>query len=265
MLVRMAGVLARLRTFELIEGGRSSFFSCPAAAAVVPPPETLTRSWEDKCGVVGDAEGIVDRGGDKSIAEMEKKGGEGVGGGDGQGNAGPDAAGEGSPSSTCFLELAKSTINTGAASGADGAGDETLEDGDGDGTWGEQLVTEVDRWMLFRTTDLVAFVGTALQAGDIQAASVAWRRHGRTDRGADRTAAGGTVAVAAGLCGDAAGAGRGDEGEEGRRLEAELPGQLATVPASAPVVLLGTWLRDEVLPSLGVTGTIAVRDPYRGG
>ncbi|CAN0406897.1 unnamed protein product, partial [Hapterophycus canaliculatus] len=43
-------------------------------------------------------------------------------------------------------------------------------------------------------------------------------------------------------------------------------GQLATVPAVAPPVLLGAWLRDEVLPWLDVAGVMAVRfAPLWGG
>lgn len=116
---------------------------------------------------------------------------------------------------------------------------EGREDNSGDGIGVHE--TEVTRWLQFRTMDLVSFVGTALQAGDILAAAVVWRRHGRTDRGA---------------------AGRPDEkraeAAEGRRLELALPAQLATVPAGAPPALLGAWLRDEVLPSLDVSGAVAV-------
>ncbi|CAM9795603.1 unnamed protein product [Ascophyllum nodosum] len=125
----------------------------------------------------------------------------------------------------------------------------------GGGGGGVDEETEVARWLQFRTTDLASFVGGALQVGDVQAAAVVWRRHGRTDRGAGRPVKRNTrTATAAGRGGES------EEGAEGRRLEMVLPAQLATLPAGAPPTLLGTWLRDEVLPALDVAGALAIRD-----
>lgn len=177
MLERLAAIFSRLRTFELVEGGRRSLL--PRSGVAIAP---LSAS--------DDLEGrTVD------VSEEDE---------------------HGSP--------------------LRGRG---REDNNGDGI--DVHETEVTRWLRFRTMDLVSFVGTALQAGDIQAAAVVWRRHGRTDRGA------------AGRPDE-----RGAEASEGRRLELALPAQLATVPAGAPPALLGAWLRDEVLPSLDVSGAVAV-------
>ena len=277
MLERMAGVLARLHTFELIEGGKRP---------LLPPMRPHGGGGGDSSGSRvaddGASDGLMGDGGSPSAArgkenedgnDVEAGGGDGDGyededgsssrdsGGDEDGydgaddHNGPAAAGPSSP-----LHAAGNGATNRSTSGSTSSASSEEEDG-GAGA----VLSEVARWLRFRTVDLVSFVGSALQAGDVQAAAVAWRRHGRTDRGAGRAAAATAAAAAVPGRSSAAAAGGGAGGavrkggvEEGRRLEAALPGQLATVPAAAPPALLGAWLRDEVLPWLDVAGVIAV-------
>lgn len=250
MLERLTGVLARLHTFELIEGGRESTLLASSAtatasagaaaaaaskpAAVVPPSGALIRppgdDDDDSRAEDGDGEPAV-----AGIGGKENQGcwrdGAGDGGDDDHNGEGEDAHPVGGPGRRPASPRPVPSSRAGSEDGGSGGDDAGL--------------SEVERWQQFRTADLVSFVGRALQAGDIQAAAVAWRRHGRTDRGAGRAAA--------------AGGGRGvSDGKEGRRMGVALPGQLVAVPAGAPPLLLGGWLRDEVLPWLDVVGVVAV-------
>lgn len=257
MLERMVAVLARLRTFKLIEGGRRSTLSAPpppisaTVAGTTDGPSPLTRAsgGGDNNGVArGDAEGADDiPGGGGSSDAARGKENEDLGG-----SGENDSPEEG----TADRPLYKDGGNVASKDSA----------GTGSGAETDAASSEVVRWLQFRTADLVSFLGGALQIGDIQAASVVWRRHGRTDRGAGHRAGArlsktiGAGAATAGAVAGGAAAGRkyGGNAEEGRRLELALPGQLATVPAVAPPVLLGAWLRDEVLPWLDVVGVMAV-------
>ena len=214
MLERLGAIFARLRTFELLEGGRDLSSSRSGGA----PPLLVVGDGSGACTVAstGDRQEDVD---------SREAAGEIAGGSEGDCSA-----------------FSEPTLRESGSSGGGGGGvDEE---------------TEVARWLQFRTTDLASFVGGALQVGDVQAAAVVWRRHGRTDRGAGRPVKRNTrTATAAGRGGES------EEGAEGRRLEMVLPAQLATLPARAPPTLLGTWLRDEVLPALDVAGALAVSAP----
>lgn len=269
MLDRMAGVLARLRTFELIEGGRRPVVSVStptsiggatpvASTPLLPLGGTVTRPGDDGGNDDGNIAGGIG-GGDGAVAHGKENKAEG-------GEANQDD-GIGSCSSAESGEDGDADSN-GAATAHDDNDDDMATDtavisgvNDKNGGGGEQqgshgggaVLSEVARWLQFRTADLVSFVGGALQAGDVQAASVAWRRHGRTDRGAARAAKAAAAATAV-----STGAGGAGAIGEGRRMEVALPGQLATLPAVAPPVLLGAWLRDEVLPCLDVAGVMAV-------
>lgn len=264
MLERMASNLARLRTFELIEGSRRSALSVsastPAATAASPLLELGSAAIRqgnsygnddgNNAGGGGGGYGPVTRGKENSEEDGEANGSGGGGscraesrddGADGNGTAAAAPA---------------------AASGVvDGVAAKTMLSDVSDKEGGGAALSEVARWLQFRTADLVSFVGGALQAGDVQAASVAWRRHGRTDRGVARTAKTAAAAAAGAESAGAGGAGAARNGgavDGGRRMEVALPGQLATLPAVAPPVLLGAWLRDEVLPWLDVAGVMAV-------
>eukprot|EP00752_Nemacystus_decipiens_P005910 g5342.t1 len=256
LLERMAGVLARLRTFELIEGGRRP---------LLPLPRPHGGGGRDRSVVRDASDGLM--GGDGGVGSPDGPGKENedgnagkAGGGDwiSAGDTGGDEEDGDAPSSPAPPHAA---AGHGAADLNSTSLEEEQGDDDDDGDDAGLVLSEVARWLRFRTVDLVRFVGGVLLAGDVQAAAVAWRRHGRTDRGARRTA----VAAEARSSAMAGGGGGGDalrKGgvEEGRRLEMALPGQLATVPAAAPPVLLGAWLRDEVLPWLEVAGVVAVRE-----
>lgn len=271
MLERMAGVLARLRTFELIEGGRrpalplsisttSTAAVATAAAPLLPLGSAVIRPGDGyvngagSSGVVGGAVGVGGGGGNRPVARGKENNAEGgeANENDGDGScgfeSGYDDADSDSTAAAHVVDDVAAEIMISDVSDENGSGGSEYQGGDGSGA----VLSEVARWLQFRTADLVSFVGGALQVGDVQAASVAWRRHGRTDRGAARTSKTAAAAVA-GISTRAGGA-----VGEGNRMEVALPGQLVTLPAVAPPVLLGAWLRDEVLPWLDVAGVIAV-------
>ncbi|CAM9262363.1 unnamed protein product [Ectocarpus sp. 12 AP-2014] len=266
MLERLTGVLSRLRTFELIEGGRKStlLVSATAATASSAAAAAAAAAASELAAVVPLSSALIRPPGDEDSSHAEDGDGEiavarGGGGKENQG-CGRDGGGDGSDDDddddgegedahlggTGRRSSSPGPVQSSLAGSEVGGGSPPTRDQHGGS--GDTELSEVERWLQFRTADLVSFVGGALQAGDIQAAAVAWRRHGRTDRGAGRAAA---AAAAAG--------GGGSGGEEGGRLMGvALPGQLASVPAGAPPLLLGGWLRDEVLPWLDAVEVVAL-------
>lgn len=284
MLERTAGVLARLCTFELIEGGRSSSFGFPSSAVdgVVDTASTTGASLDPHVlrdvsnsksssssndNSVGKDSGVdqghesdmVDEIADPSDATIVADSIDGKKSASGGISRDSSAEGLDSPTADGGLSQGRRRLErNGDDNDLDEAKDTAMTNASTNNNNSVNVdstaVTQVARWLQFRTADLVTFVGDALHAGDIQAASIAWRRHGRTDRG---------VVGATRVCGN--GGGRG--AEEGFRLEEALPAQLAMVPATAPPSMLGAWLRDEVLPSLDVAGAVAVRVSFlcRGG
>lgn len=284
----MAGVLARLRTFELIEGGRrSSFPSLPPSASTSTAFETRASSCDDDgqssggyaTGVAGGTKGdcaTTENGATTTLGDSDDGDG-GCGGVDENDDPDVTAGRKGVNSKNNKHNV----VNTGSSATDSDHGQREGDDSNSDEVTTKTTTSnrkknttaakEVARWLRFRTTDMVAFVGAALQAGDVQAASIVWRRHGRTDRGAasfrHRISEGRFVPGDAGAGDDGGGSertnGKGIDEEEDGRVEVALPGQLAVVPADASLVLLGTWLKDEVLPSLDVAGAMAVSEVSR--
>lgn len=264
MLERLAAVLARLLTFELIEGGRcSSLPTRPGTdASTIPPCGDDYNDNNDNA--------TIDGGSDKSTDHLEEEGGE-------EENENTTESEVETPEKNRSLVPplsdhdgnadrkggAKVDEETRRCSGGSSGGDGGSSGGGGGGD-GERTPTQVARWLKFRTMDLSSFLGVTLLAGDVQAASIAWRRHGRTDRGVARSRQTPRSVEALACAGGRGGGGGVGEDEEGRRLELALPGQLAAVPAGAPPALLGAWLRDEVLPWLDVAGVMAVSYLARG-
>lgn len=277
MLERLAAVLARLLTFELIEGGRRSSLPSRPAIGRSPGASIPRPCGNDNDEDNGDADddgddAAQDDGSDDSTDQFEE---EETGRGEEDSENAADSAVENPEKNRVFSgavpPLAEYDGNgdrkglAGVDEDASRRGSASVSSADssanGSGGAGERTPTQVARWLEFRTMDLSSFLGVALLAGDVQAASIAWRRHGRTDRGVGAVRrTGSSAATPAGAGGSRSGGGGGAAGEdeEGRRLEMALPGQLAAVPAGAPPVLLGAWLRDEVLPWLDVAGVMAV-------
>ena len=259
MLERLAGVVARLLTFELIEGGRRS--SLPSRPSIgsspgASKPRACGNENGDDDGDDDDDANAAHDGSDESTDYLEEEEEEETGRGEEDSENAADSSVETPEKNRDFSGLVPPLTKydgNGDRKGWAGVDEVTKRPGGGGG--GERTPTQVARWLKFRTMDLSSFLGMALLSGDVQAASIAWRRHGRTDRGVgrrtDRSAA---TPVGAG---SRAGGGAGED-EQGRQLELALPGQLAAVPAGAPPVLLGAWLRDEVLPWLDVAGVMAV-------
>lgn len=249
MVERIAAVLTRLRTFELIEGGRGSTpdGSSPIDSSKLGlSPEG--RAGEGTLAVVSDdgdrRSGRVSHA-DEDTENLDQS---------------ASVALEAVEGSLDIIRHSSTSDGEQSVSSDDGGNshsgrEKSLHDVEEDSSIGgeseagiKQGATEVTRWLRFRTTDLVAFIGAALQAGDIHAASVAWRRHSRTNRGSQ--------SVGAGRSAERREVG---EGSEGQRVVAALPDQLAGLPASAPLAPLRAWLRDEVFPALDVSAAMAVR------
>lgn len=285
MLERIASVLTRLRTFELIEGGRgatrnkssgssgSSSLSATTPEAVggvslVSSPATAvggTARAREIVSVVG-PEAAVDAvevdgvriSKDDMLAELDNEEESSEGGDDVR--KGSNEIHDNEDDDHDEIVIARGHGDTSGCDGRSkseigaeytGAGKEGSDlEGDEEKEGINAQKAEVSRWLRFRTTDLVAYVGAALQVGDLHAASIAWRRHCRTDGGPGRS---NVLPSASGLVGDGC-----SSESDGGTLAITLPEQLAGLPAGAPPQLLGEWLRDEVLPSLNVAGAMAV-------
>lgn len=255
MLERLASVVARLLTFELIEGGRRS--SLPSRPSIRPSPgASIPRACGNENGDDDDDDDDANAAHDDSDESTDHLDEEEKGWGEEDSENATDSSMETPEKNRAFSGVVPPLAEydgSGDREGWAGVDEETKRRGGGGG--GERTPTQVARWLKFRTMDLSSFLGMALLSGDVQAASIVWRRHGRTDRGVGRRTARSAETPAG--AGSRAGAAA-EEDEQGRRLELALPGQLAAVPAGAPPVLLGAWLRDEVLPWLDVAGVMAV-------
>lgn len=264
--------LMRLRTFELIEGGRASSAdeAIIADLASLSPRNTNAKAVKapkiisgkgniDEEAIAGENALPRDAIADGSSAETLPKNTTSEASSKHASHFSTDLPANDKIGSTTHdsargLSNSKGRENKYEEACVGGDGDEDrggdAKTGDGGRVGMEPERAEVIRWLYFRTTDVVAFTGAALQAGDIHAASFIWRRHSRGDRGItfrskDRRE------------------GRllGREDKEGQRLVETLPGQLVGLPTGTPIRPLGMWLRDEVLPALDVSGAMAVSFP----
>lgn len=320
MLEPITAALARLRTFELIEGGRGSDGSNGSGVATPPSPVVVSNAVAAPGGGSGGGSGGAASGNATSLPSVPPSATAAVGRDVRRGSAdgllsgeapsreldvdgvmidvddmlaeldGESESGDGSSAcSSAGYGHAKGRWNgcgggrgdvpsmTGQGADFDPRGhvERGQEEGEhgGSGVDGgedtnkstmatavEAEESEVDRWLRFRTTDLVAYVGAALQAGDVHAASIVWRRHARADRGGpvgkESLFSSGDDRSRGGASGGRAGV------SEGERLVVLLPEQLASAPAAGALRLLGEWLRDEVLSSMDVAGAMLVRNIY---
>lgn len=270
MMERVDMTLMRLRTFELIEGGRAS----SADEAIIADLTSLSSRRNTSAKAVKAAKTLLEKGNideDGVAGEITQPRNATAYGSSAETLSENTTSQASSKDASQFStdvpanDRVSSTTDDSSRglSNSKGGGDtceESCFGGDGDEAPGGDTTTgdsgrvgmeperaEVIRWLHFRTTDVVAFMGAALQAGDIHATSFIWRRHSRADRGIT-------------FRGKDRHEGRllGRESKEGQRLVEALPGQLGGLPTDTPIRPLGMWLRDEVLPALDVSGAMAV-------
>lgn len=256
MLERLAAVLTRLRTFELIGGGQGYLLNESTAAEASGDAPGVDDAHDG--GAIPLLAADAGAGHEKASDDLDKGGAAATGApGDAACHADAsvkerrlDGGGPCSPLPTNQIDRPGGAANSSrdalcASQTKEGKGVRAKKDSVGHGGGddsvamlkAQQARVEVTRWLQFLGVDLVTFVGAALQAGDVHAASIVWRRHGRTDRGLR---------------------GSPGHGNEGQSLAAALPDQLAALPASAPTAPLGSWLRDDVLPALDVASAMTV-------